>query len=182
MSPEYSTDRGQKPLLSWESPVLTKKISAVKIKPRDRSPDIFIRSSAPGIATKECDSFGNVFHHHRLRSETLHAMQSGKRCGGDHVTAPYKRGRFPFHCNGPQLIQCESNVIAPAGVIKDARSLIRPARFATPIRRAQRYYALIIHIKELPVQFRLERSRTAPNTCGSKQSRELLANLSLLAQ
>ena len=31
-SAENSPDRGQKPLLSWESPVLTKKISAAKMK------------------------------------------------------------------------------------------------------------------------------------------------------
>src|SRR5206468_9629558 len=63
-SAENSPDRGQNPLLSWESPVLTKKISAPKIKTRDRSPDIFIRSPAAGFPPKEGNSFGDVFHHH----------------------------------------------------------------------------------------------------------------------
>src|SRR5205809_7918964 len=63
-SAENSPDRGQKPLLSWEIPVLTRKISVAKIKTRDRSPDIFIRSPAPGLPPKEGHSFGDVFHHH----------------------------------------------------------------------------------------------------------------------
>jgi hypothetical protein len=56
---------GQNPLLSWESAVLTKKISAAKIKKSDRTTDIFIRSPAPaGVAAKRRNSFGDIFHHH----------------------------------------------------------------------------------------------------------------------
>ncbi len=95
-------------------------------------------------------------------------MQRAQRRGGDHVAAPDKRGRFPFHCNRPQLVQCESDVVAAACVIKDVRSLIRSGRPAAAVRRAQRYCALIIGIEKLPVQFRLERPGAAPNTCGPK--------------
>src|SRR5215472_11679149 len=63
-SAENSPDRGQKPLLSWENPVLTKKISAAKMKTSDRSPDTVIRSPAPGLTAKESNSFRNVLHHH----------------------------------------------------------------------------------------------------------------------
>src|SRR5437016_1306622 len=63
-SAENSPDRGQNPLLSSESPVLTKEISAAKIKTCDRSTNIFIRSPAAGFPPKEGDSFGDVFHHH----------------------------------------------------------------------------------------------------------------------
>src|SRR5262245_34243474 len=62
-SAENSPVSGQKPLLSWESPVLTKKISAAKIKTSDRSTDIFIRSAAPGLPPKSRNSFGDIFHH-----------------------------------------------------------------------------------------------------------------------
>ncbi len=40
------------------------------------------------IATKECDSFRDVFHHHRLRPQSLHAMQRAQCRSGDHVAAP----------------------------------------------------------------------------------------------
>src|SRR5262245_32384463 len=46
-SAENSPVSGQKPLLSWERPVVTKKISAAKIKPRERSTDIFICQRPP---------------------------------------------------------------------------------------------------------------------------------------
>src|SRR5947208_6001240 len=63
-SAEYSPDRGQKPLLSWQRPVLTKKISAAKTKIRDPSPEIFIRSPAAGLTAKESNSFRDILHHH----------------------------------------------------------------------------------------------------------------------
>src|SRR5215510_9455661 len=63
-STENSPERGQNPLLSWESPVLTKKIRAAKIKTSERSTDIFIRSAAPGLPAKRRNSFGDIFHHH----------------------------------------------------------------------------------------------------------------------
>ena len=64
-SAENSPDRGQNPLLSWESPVLTKKINAAKIKTTDRGTDIFICSPASaGVAAKRRNSFGDIFHHH----------------------------------------------------------------------------------------------------------------------
>src|SRR5213078_1020704 len=63
-SAENSPVSGQKPLLSWESPVLIKKISPAKIKTSDRSTDIFIRSPAPVVPAKRRHSFGDVFHHH----------------------------------------------------------------------------------------------------------------------
>src|SRR5690242_17361405 len=63
-SAEYSPDNGQKPLLSWESPVLSKKISAAKTKTRGRNPDVFIRSPASGFTAKESNSFGHILHHH----------------------------------------------------------------------------------------------------------------------
>src|SRR5262245_23072831 len=46
-SPETSPVSGQKPSLSWESPVLTKKTRAAKIKTIDRSTDIFICQRPP---------------------------------------------------------------------------------------------------------------------------------------
>src|SRR5215472_8772165 len=72
-SPENSPERGQKPSLTWENPVLTKKISMAKMKARDRSPDIFIRSPAPGLTAKESNSFRNILHHHRFRAQSFHA-------------------------------------------------------------------------------------------------------------
>ena len=64
-SAENSPVSGQNPLLSWESAVLTKKISAAKIKKSDRRTDIFIRSPASaGVAAKCRNSFGDIFHHH----------------------------------------------------------------------------------------------------------------------
>src|SRR4029077_17867880 len=63
-SAENSPDRGQKPLLSWDSPVLPHKISVAKIKTSDRSMDIFIGSPASGLPAKRRNSFGDIFHHH----------------------------------------------------------------------------------------------------------------------
>src|ERR1044071_6106912 len=63
-SAKNSPVSGQKPLLSWQNPVLTKKISVARIKTNDRSTDIFIRSPAAGFAPKEGDNFGDVSHHH----------------------------------------------------------------------------------------------------------------------
>src|SRR4030095_8864226 len=63
-SAENSPVSGQNPLLSWDSPVLTKKISAAKIKTSDRSTKIFIPLPAPDLPPKEGNSFGDVFHHH----------------------------------------------------------------------------------------------------------------------
>src|SRR3954463_12309806 len=63
-SAENSPDRGQKPLLSWERAVLTKKISPAKIKTSDRRADIFIRSPPAGLTAKESNSFRDVLHHH----------------------------------------------------------------------------------------------------------------------
>src|SRR5512133_3049004 len=63
-SAENSPDRGQNPLLSWESPVLTKKLSAAKMKTRDRRIGTFIRSPAPGLTAKESNSFRDILHHH----------------------------------------------------------------------------------------------------------------------
>src|SRR4029078_5829315 len=63
-SAENSPDRGQKPLLSSESPVLTKKITAAKMKTPALSPDMFLLSPTAGLAWKESDSFRNILHHH----------------------------------------------------------------------------------------------------------------------
>src|SRR5262245_48288716 len=63
-SAENSPETGQKPLLSWQNPVLAKKISAAKMKARDRKPDIFIRSPAPASTAKESNSLRNILHHH----------------------------------------------------------------------------------------------------------------------
>src|ERR1044071_10175101 len=63
-SAENSPERGQKPLLSWESPVLREQISAARIKTSDRSTNIFIASPAASFPPKETNSFGDVFHHH----------------------------------------------------------------------------------------------------------------------
>src|SRR5262245_42854766 len=63
-SAENSPDRGQKPLLSWENPVLTNKISAAKMKTRNRSPDTFIRSPAPSLTSKESNGLRDILHHH----------------------------------------------------------------------------------------------------------------------
>src|SRR5437867_12698237 len=62
-SAENSPERGQNPLLSWESPVLTKEVNAAKIKRSDRGTDISIPSPAAGFPPKEGDSFGGVSHH-----------------------------------------------------------------------------------------------------------------------
>src|SRR5215472_14840619 len=63
-SAENSPDRGQKPLLSWESPGLTKKISEAKTKTSGRSTNIFIASPAAGLPAKRRNSFGDIFHHY----------------------------------------------------------------------------------------------------------------------
>src|SRR5436305_2489473 len=63
-SAENSPDRGQKPLLSWENPVLATKMNAANTKTRDRTPDIFIRSPAPHVTAKESNSFGDILRHH----------------------------------------------------------------------------------------------------------------------
>src|SRR5213075_2077319 len=64
-SAENSPDKGQNPLLSWQSPVLTDKINAAKIKATDRGTAIFICSPASaGVAAKRRNSFGDIFHHH----------------------------------------------------------------------------------------------------------------------
>src|SRR6266480_2532738 len=63
-SAENSPERGQKPLLSWESPVLTRKIGAASTKISDRSTSTFIPSPAPGLTAKEGNSFRDIFHHH----------------------------------------------------------------------------------------------------------------------
>src|SRR5215471_17346825 len=90
-SAENSPDRGQKPLLSWANPVLTKEISAAKIKRSDRGTSIFIRSPAADLTAKRCNSFRNILHHHRFRTETFDAMQRSQLHGRDHVAAPNKR-------------------------------------------------------------------------------------------
>src|SRR5436190_24227598 len=53
-SAENSPDRGQNPLLSWESPVLTKKINAAKIKSTDPGKHIFISSPASTSVMTKC--------------------------------------------------------------------------------------------------------------------------------
>src|SRR6476659_5489793 len=74
-SAENSPDRGQKPLLSSESPVLTKKIAAAKIRTQVRSPSVFIRSPAPGLTAKKTNSFGDVLHHHRFRTQPFYTTK-----------------------------------------------------------------------------------------------------------
>ena len=112
------------------------------------------------------------------RAVPRHAASPSRR-SRDHVAAPDKRRRFAFHCNRPHLIKRESNIITAARVVKDIGGLISPACSAAAIRCAQRYYALIIHIEKLPIQFRLERTSAASNSCGSKQPGKLIADLSL---
>src|SRR5438094_3038093 len=63
-SAENSPERGQNPLLSWESPALAKKTSATNSKASDRRRDTFIRSPAPALPAKEGNRFRDVFHHH----------------------------------------------------------------------------------------------------------------------
>src|SRR4051794_34762843 len=64
MSPENSPDTGQKPLLSCERPVLAQEISTSKIKRSDCGTNIIILSPTAAFPPKECNSFGDVFHHH----------------------------------------------------------------------------------------------------------------------
>src|SRR5215216_2661507 len=61
-SAENSPDRGQKPLLSWQTPVLTKTVSAAMINRRDRSLDTFICLPASALTPKQSNSFGNILH------------------------------------------------------------------------------------------------------------------------
>ena len=75
----------------------------------------------------------------------------------------------------------ESDIVTSAGIIKDIRRLIRSARSAV-VRRAQRHYAVVISVEKFPVKLGWQRTSAASNARGSKQSRELLANLSLVAQ
>src|SRR5262252_9709 len=93
-SAENSPDRGQKPLLSWANPVLTKEIRAAKIKRSNRGTGIFIRSPAPSLTAKESNSFRNILHHHRFRTETFDAMQRSQLRGRGHVAAPNERRRL----------------------------------------------------------------------------------------
>src|SRR5882724_5048277 len=76
----------------------------------------------------------------------------------------------------------EGDIVTAAGVVKDIRRLIRSTRSAAAVSRSQRHNAVIIHVEKLPVKLGWQRTSAASNSRGSKQSRELLANLSLLAQ
>src|SRR4029450_4515128 len=87
-SAENSPVSGQKPLLSWESPGLTKKTRAAKIKTIVRSTDIFIRSAAPGLPAKGRNSFGDIFHHQGFRAQPFDAMQRSQLGGRNHVAPP----------------------------------------------------------------------------------------------
>src|SRR5206468_12761907 len=76
----------------------------------------------------------------------------------------------------------ESDKVTAAGIVKDVGGLISAAGSAAAIRRSQGHNALIIRVEKFPVKLRWQRTSAASNSRGSKQSRELLANLSLLAQ
>src|SRR5262249_2782473 len=180
-SAENSPVSGQKPLLSWENPVLTKKMSVANVKMSDRSTDMFIRSSASGLPAKRRNSFGDIFHHHRFRAQPFDAMQRSQLGRRNHVAAPDKRRRFSFDCNRPQLMKRECHIITAAGIVKDIRGLIRSAGSAAAVGRSQRHNALIIRVDKFPVRLGRQRTSAPPNSAGSKQSGELLANLSLLA-
>ena len=75
----------------------------------------------------------------------------------------------------------ESDIVASTCIIKDIRRLIRSARSAA-VRCAQGHYAVVISVEKFPVKLGWQRTSAASNARGSKQSRELLANLSLVAQ
>ena len=76
----------------------------------------------------------------------------------------------------------ESDIVTSAGIIKDVSGLISAAGSAAAVRRAQRHNAVVISVEKFPVKLGWQRTSAASNARGSKQSRELLANLSLVAQ
>ena len=75
----------------------------------------------------------------------------------------------------------KSDIVTSAGIIKDIRRLVRCPRSAA-VRRAQRHYAVVIGVKKFPVKLGWQGTSAASDARGSKQSRELLANLCLVAQ
>src|SRR6476619_4725849 len=75
----------------------------------------------------------------------------------------------------------ESDIVTATGIVKDVRGLITAGSSAA-VRRAQRHYAVVISVEKFPVKLGWQRTSAASNSGGYKQSRELLANLSLVAQ
>ena len=49
----------------------------------------------------------------------------------------------------------ESDIVTSAGIVKDIRRLIRSARSAAAVRRAQRHNAVVIQRREVPSKARL---------------------------
>ena len=76
----------------------------------------------------------------------------------------------------------ECDIITAAGIVKDIRGLIRSAGSAAAVRRSQCHNALIVRVEKLPIQLDWQRTGAASNARRSKESRKLLANLSLIAQ
>src|SRR5258708_47776 len=109
----------------------------------------------------------------------MQRSQLGRR---NRVAPPDYRRRFSFDRNRPQLMKRECDIVTPAGIVKDVGGLISAAGSAAAVRGAQRHNALIIRVEKFPVKLGWQRTSAASNSRGSKQSRELLANLSLVAQ
>ena len=80
-SATYSPESGQKPLVvSSANAVAARRNAAQMNASKERKARIFTRL-ATAVPAKEGDSFGNVFHHHGLGAQSLHAVQGAKRCG-----------------------------------------------------------------------------------------------------
>src|SRR4029077_64939 len=109
----------------------------------------------------------------------MQRSQLGRR---DHVAAPDERRRFSFDRDRPQLMKRESDIVTSAGIIKDVRRLIRSACAAAAVGRSEGYNALTVRIEKFPVKLGWQRTGDASNARGSQQSRELAADLSLVAQ
>src|SRR5262245_56064084 len=109
----------------------------------------------------------------------MQRTQLGRR---NHVAAPNERRRFSFDHYRPQLMKRQRDIVTAAGIVQDVRRLIRSARSAAVVRRSQRDNALIIRVEKFPVKFGGKGTGAASNARRSKESGELLANLSLIAQ
>src|ERR1700756_265612 len=76
----------------------------------------------------------------------------------------------------------ECDIVTSAGIVKEVGGLISATGSAAVVRRAQGHYAVVISVEKFPVKLGWQRTSATSNSRGSKQSRELLANLSLVTQ
>src|SRR4029077_3135641 len=80
----------------------------------------------------------------------------------------------------PHLIKRERDVITAARIIKSVCGLLNSIRVGAVVGRAERDYALIVHIEKLPIQLRCERAGATTNSGLLEEAGKTLANFVLL--